>query len=241
MQNYLNPDKISFTLFSAENIPQISKHMLSIKPAFLKKRYAALDFFRQEIEESKAGLHHQPYTAAKKRTSFYKTVFLGLAALFFLLNITVMAIPTALGCGFLFSSCTVVKGIAITICSFLSIWSLTIGIRLKPEKEAISYYVQRTKAHLATIYKRKKINGRIQGPFALFGSRKQKAKALKQAHADACDKINDKKEETLHLAHRIRTAETLDPSEKEDLLNQAIEEFSEKLQKQIQTFRHSVV
>lgn len=236
-----NFKKSPLSLLPAGNMPQISKQLLAIKPAFVQERYADLDFFRQQVKESKAGLHHQPYTSAKKSTSFYKTIFLGFAALFFLFNITVMSIPTALGCGFLFSSCNVVKGIAVSFCTFLSIASFTIGIRLKAEKEAIAYQVKKTKIQLKTVNERKKLLLGVDGLFAFFGPERQKAKALQQAYDEACDKINDKKDEALHLAYRIATAETLEKHEKEDLLNQAIEEFNEKLQKQIQTFRHTLV
>jgi hypothetical protein len=57
---------------------------------------------------------------------------------------------------------------------------------------------------------------------------------------EVCDKINDKKDEALHLVHRISTAETLTLEEKEDLLNQAVEEFNDKLRALIETFKHTV-
>jgi hypothetical protein len=222
----------------AGNMSQISKQLLTIKPAFVQQRFADLDFFRQRIEESKAGLHHQPYTYAKKNTSLYKAIFLAIAAIFFLFNITVMSIPTALGCGFVFSSCKIVKGIVVIFCTFLSIAAFTLGIRLKAEKEAIAYQVKKVKIHLKTIYERKKLLLGVNSIFSFLGSKRKKAKALKHAYDEACDNINDKKDEALHLTYRIATAETLEMPEKEALLNQAIEEFSEKLHKQIQIFRH---
>ena len=62
---------------------------------------------------------------------------------------------------------------------------------------------------------------------------------LRQLYHEVIDKINHKKDETLHLVHRIATAETLDNQEKEDLLNQAIEEFNDKLQMLVHNFRHA--
>jgi hypothetical protein len=230
----------ALNLQNSRGMPQISKHFFTAKPSFVQQRYADLDIFRQQIQESKAGLHHQPYTMNRRSTTLYKSIFLGFAVLFFILGVTAMAIPSALGCGFFFSSCTLVKGVIVTFCTFLSLSSLTLGLKLRAEKEAIAYYVRKTKAHVATIYARKQVRMGIKSVFALIGPRRQKAAALKQMYDEACDKMNDKKEETLHLVQRISTAETLDKQEKEALLNQAIEEFSEKLQLLTQTFRHSM-
>jgi len=58
---------------------------------------------------------------------------------------------------------------------------------------------------------------------------------------EGLDKINDKKDEALHLVQRIATAQTLDRVEKETLLNQAIEELHEKLKLLTHTFRHAAL
>lgn len=221
--------------------PQVSKHLFTANPPFAKERYGDLDLFRERMTESKAGFHHQPYTNNKKNTLFYKTIFLGFSALFFILGVTTMATPSALGCGFFFSSCSFLKGMIVTICTSLSLASLTVGLRLKPEKEAIIYCVRKTKAQAAAIYARKQIRMGIKSMFAFIGENRHKAIALKQMYEEVCDKIHDKKEETAHLVHRIATAETLDPQEKEALLNQAIEELNDKLQYLTHTFRHATL
>lgn len=232
---FFNP----LSLKASSEIPQVPKHHFTVKPSYQQQRYADLDFFRQQIVESKAGLHHQPYTMNKKNTSFYKSIFLGLAALFFFLGILAMAIPSALGCGFFFSSCTFLKAMIVTLCTFFSLSSLTIGLKLRAEKEAVAYFVRRTKAHVATIYARKQVRMGIKSLFAFMGPNRKKVVALKHMYHEICDKINDKKEETLHLVYRIATAETLEAIEKEALLNQAIEEFNDKLQLLTHTFRHT--
>ena len=113
------------------------------------------------------------------------------------------------------------------------------GLRLRAEKEAVSLSVRKTKAHAATIYARKKVRLGIKSFFSLFGPERQKSVALKHMYHEVCDKINNKKDETLHLVNRIATAETLDQHEKEDLLNQAIEEFNHKLHVLTNNFRHA--
>lgn len=227
------------SLQTSSGIPQISKHQFVAKPSFTQKRYADLDIFRKQIEQSKAGLHHQPYTNNKKNTSFYKSIFLGFAAFFLCLGLTAMAIPSALGCGFFFSSCTLLKGIIVTICTFFSLSALTLGLRMRADKEAVAHCVRKTKAHLTAVYARKKVRMGIKSIFAFVGPQRQKAVAVSHLYHEALDKVNDKKEEALHLLHRIATAETFSDSEKEDLLNQAIEEFHEQLQMIAQTFRHA--
>lgn len=234
-KNFIN----SLSIQVSDGIPQISMRRLIVKPFFIQQRYADLDLFREQIEQSKAGLHHQPFTTNKRSTTFYRAIFFGFFAVFSALGITTMTIPLALNCGF-FGSCVFLKGIAVIICSFLSILALTLGLRIKPEKEAIAFYVRKTKARISAIYASKKINMGIKNIFVFIGQNKHKASALKQMYHEMIEKINDKHEEALHLAHRIITAETVNDQEKEDLLNQAIEEFNEKLRLLVQSFKHAV-
>ena len=236
-KNCFNPLSLQASRFS--DLPKVSKHLFTVKPTLIQKRYADLDDFRQQIIESKAGLHHQPFTSNKKNAAVYKAFFLGFSALFFILGVTAMAIPSALGCGMFFSSCTLLKGIIVSICTFFSLTALTVGLRIKPEKEAVAQSMRRTMAHMATIYARKKIRIGATGFSILFGPEKQKMLALRQMYHEMSDKINDKKDETLHMVQRIATAETLDAQEKEDLLNQALEEFNDKLHTLTNNFRHA--
>lgn len=234
-KNFINP----LSLQPSDGIPQISAKRLVVKPFFIQQRFADLNSFRQEIEQSKAGLHHQPFTSNKRNTKFYKTVFFGFAAIFFVLGMTTATIPLAFSYYF-FGAHVFLKGIIVSICSILSLTALTMGLRLKPEKEAISHCVRRTKNRITAIYARKKIQAGIKSIFAFIGPNRLKAAALRQMYQETLDRINDKSEETLHLAHRIGTAETLNLLEKEDLLNQAIEEFNEKLHGLVQSFKHAM-
>lgn len=233
-KNFLH--SLSFHISS--EIPQASIQRLIIKNFFPNQRYADLDLFRKQIEQGRAGLHHQPFTLNKRNTAFYKGVFLGFSAFFFSLDIVVMTAPLALNCGF-FGACTMLKGALISLCTILSLSALTLGLRLKPEKEAIAFYIRKTKARIAAIYERKKIHAGIKSIFAFIGPNKHKAAVLKQMYDETIDKIHDINEEALHLSQRIVTAKTLNELEKEDLLNQALEELQEKLQYCIHTFTQS--
>lgn len=224
---------------STEGVVQVARQKFVVYPAFQQQRYADLDLFRQQVEESKAGLHHQPYTSKKKDTTRYKGIFFGFALMFFFFTVITIAIPSAVGCGFLFSSCTFLKGIIVTISTALSLSALLLALSLKAEKEAIVSLARKAKAHLAAIYARKQTRMGIKGLFPLFGKHRHAALGLRQTYQEMSDSINDRKEETLHLVHRIATAETLPAQEKEDLLNQAIEELQEKLQHLVHSFRHA--
>lgn len=230
---------IPFT--ATEGVAQVSRQRFVVHPTLRQQRYADLDLFRQQVEESKAGLHHQPYTNRKKQTGRYKWVFLGFSLLFFVFALVTIGIPSAIGCGFFFSSCTLLKGIIVTISTTLSLSALLMGLSLRAEKEAIASLVGKAKAHLTAIYARKQTRMGIRGFFSLIGAHRHAAIALRQMYREIHDLINDKKEETLHLVSRIATAETLHDQEKEDLLNQAIEELHDKLQHILHGFRHANV
>ena len=235
--SYHHSNSLPFSI--SDRIPQAAQHVFTAKPFFTKQRYADLEIFRQVIEESKAGLHHQPYTNYKKKTLFYQCIFFGFALLFFVLGVIALAIPSALGCGFLFSSCSFLKGILVSVCTIFSLASSTLALRLKTEKEAVIRCVRKARGQLKISYARKKLRLGVKSFFSLFGPGKQKATALRQLYHETCDKMNDKKDESLHLVHRIATAETLCAKEKEDLLNQAIEELDDQLQQLAYAFRHA--
>lgn len=235
MQEFVNIIPIS----AAEGVTQVSKQRFVIYPALKQQRYVDLDLFRQQIEESKAGLHHQPYTAKKKVTRRYQVIFFSIAILFFILTVTTITIPSALGCGFLFSSCSLLKGILASIAACFSLSAMLLALTIKTEKEAITALVRKAKTHLAAIYARKQTRLGVKRFFFFFAMNKT-AVALKQMYQETYDLMNDKREEALHLAHRIATAETLEAQEKEDLLNQSIEELHDKLQYLLHSFRHAM-
>ena len=223
---------------TCHDIPRVDKKYLAAKFVISDQRYSELDEFRQEIEESKAGLHHQPYSNNKRNVMLYKSVFFGFALFFAFLSLGVLVVPSAISCGF-FSFCTAIKSTLATASSFFSLCSFSIGFMMKPEREAIYHYVRKARKTVATIYARKKIRMGIKRFFVLFTSHRHQAATLRQMFHETCDKINEKKEHALHLAHRISTAKTLTWEQKESLLNQAIEELNESLMKNAHNFRHT--
>jgi hypothetical protein len=231
---------ISKSLLSECEIPQIPKHMFKVQLPQTRQRYHELDIFKHQIEQSKAGLHHQPYTLNKRSVLVYKCIFFGLAVLFATLCLITMSMPILKSWGFFsFSSVTLVRSVLISLCSLLSISSFAMGFTLRSEREAVLRCVQKAKATVSRIYARKRVRMGVKRFVAFFGPYRRLALSMRQSYHEVVDKINDKKEESLHLVHRIATAETLSPAQKEELLNQAIEELQDKLLFATHTFRHS--
>lgn len=229
---------VTFIPSSRSKITRVPKEYFTFKPSLGQQRYTELDIFRQQIEQSRAGLHHKPYTSNKRNVFLYKTIFFAFALIFAILGVAVLAVPSALGCGF-FSSCTAIKSVLASLCTIFSLSAFTIAFSMSHEREVIQEYVRKARARLATIYARKCRRMGIKSIFAFFTHHRRQALLLRQTYHEACDKINDEKESALHLAHRIATAQTLDAEEKESLLNQAIEELNEKLMTLCHTFRHA--
>jgi len=237
MQDIYNPSQLQ----KAMDIPQVGKHMFTAKINFKHQRFDDLDIFRQQIEQSKAGLHHQPYTNNKRNVVIYKTIFFAFSFVFFALSLISLGLPAVISFGLFLPGITFMKGLVIGICTILSLSALAIGLTIQAEREAVLKCVRKAKDQLATIYGRKRHRFGLISMGALFGKQRQQSAALKQMYQEGLDKINDKKDEALHLVHRISTAETLDPVEKQALLNQAIEELSEKLQLLTHSFRHAAL
>lgn len=220
-------------------VAQVPKHLFVAKPAYLQAKYEDLESFRQEIEESKAGLHHQPYTANRRTVTYYKFIFFGIAILFLGLGVTAMSMPTYPGSHLILNTYTLLKGIAVTVSAFLSISSLAIALTLRAEREAVLQYVRKTRAQLATVFARKHVKLGIKRFFAIFGNDRRQSDALKNMYHEALEKVADIKDESMHLVNRISTANTLDKAQKETLLNQAIEELNDKLRQLVRSFKHA--
>lgn len=238
--NSLNQKKLTFNHSDSNchDIPRVDRKYFAAKFVASSKRYLELDDFRKEIEESRAGVHHQPYTTNKKTVLLYQSIFFGFTIFFAILTIGIPFIPSALGCGF-FSFCTAVKSTLAIISAFFALTSFSIAFKMSTEREAILQGVRKAKTILATIYARKKIKMGIKRFFVIFTNHKDQAAALKHMYDEAYDKINEKKEHAFHLANRIKTAETLSWEEKEFLLNQCIEEMNEALIVNSHHFRHA--
>jgi hypothetical protein len=230
-------DPLQFQVAPEVKVP---KHVKTVKLPESRQRYHELDVFRYQIEQSKAGIYHQPYTMNKKTVFVYKLIFFGLAGLFAALSFIAMSIPMVHAWAFFsISSTTFFKCIVVSICSLLAVVSFLMGFTLRTEREAVQRCIRKAYVSISRIYTRKRLRMGIKRFVAFFGPHRRLAADMRHTYHEICDKINDKKDETMHLVHRIATAETLTPPQKEVLLNQAIEELHDKLMFVIHSFRHS--
>lgn len=133
----------------------------------------------------------------------------------------------------------IAKGVVVSFCLLLALSAIAMALNIRTEREAILHCVRRARLQLSRYYARKRMQCRVNSSFFFTNPKRQLNASLKQAYREAWDKINDKKEEALHLTQRIISAKTLHWSEKEILLNQAIEELHEKLFLLVHTFKSS--
>jgi len=224
---------------SLADLPKIPKHLINAQLSWTRPRFSDLDSFRQEIEQSKAGLHHQPYTNNKKSVFHYRLTFFFLALLFAFLGFLAMKLSSIAGNALFIPTTSFVKGGICTICFLLSTCSFAIALAIRAERETILQCIRKAKAMLSAIYARKRLRIGMKRFFAFYGQHGKIAVALKHAYDEALDRINNKKDEALHLIHRIATATTLNMDEKEALFNQAAEELNEKLMTLTHTFRQA--
>lgn len=227
-QNLYKPKQhISFSPYNTKPSFTISKHTFAKSPRH-RRDYTELELFRQQIEINQLGLHHQPYTDNKFRVQIYKSIFYGFACVFVLLDLSVSATSSNFTYAF-FNFSIVVKTFITLICSLLALASLIMAMTMRTEREAVMQYTRMAKANLAKHYARKKVKLGIKRFLAIFGHAPSEVCALRQIYHEIGDKINDRKEETLHLVDRINANTSMDIQTKELLYNQAIAEFNDRV------------
>lgn len=213
---------------------KIPKVAIAARP--IEKHYPELALFKHHIEQ-KGGGQARLYTRRKTQVFVYRSIFLGFAAVFAFLGILSATIPSALGCGWI-GSCFLLKSILMTFCFSLSAMAFTMGYKLRTGKEAISHQVKKSLAYAAKIYAHKKARMGVQRFFFFLGADQRQVLALKQMYQEVCEKIHDKKDETMHLISRI-SGSPIDANKQEHLYNQAIEELRDKLNQLNQAFRNA--
>ncbi len=228
---------MTFSPMQGQNTAQISKYLFTKTP-YSRRDYTELEIFRQQIELDQQGLHHQPYTLNKSGVKVYKTIFYGFAFVFVLLGLFVSATSSTFTYAF-FNFSIVLKTFITLICFLLALASLIMGMTIRTEREAVMHYTRIAKTNLSKLYARKKLKLGLKRFLAFFGHPEQETIVLKQMYHDASDKINERKEEVLHLVDRINSTSTMDIQKKETLYNQAIAEFNDKLTLLVHTFKHS--
>jgi hypothetical protein len=237
---FAKPQASLLTFQVGVQAPQISKHLFTARLPFTQRDYAELQFFRQQIEQTREGLHPQPYTENKSSAMFYRLIFFGFALLFTLLGTCVVLATASMNFALLDFS-IVIKGFLTLVCGILAASSLVLAIRMSAEREAIMNYYHKARSHASKIYVRKKMKLGIKNFLPFFGKNQRQAAALAHIYHDAWDKIHDCKEEALRLVNRISRSRELAAEAKERLYNQAIAEFNDKLMLIAHTFKASTL
>lgn len=237
-QSPYNARRVTFSLIQSQDAPRISKHLFS-KPPSSRRDYTELEIFRQQIELNQQGLHHQPYTANKSGVTVYKSIFYGFACVFVFLGLFVTATSSTFTYAF-FNFSIVLKTFITLVCALLALASLIMAMTMRTDREAVMHYTRMSQANLTKLYARKKMKLGIKRFLAFFGHPQPEMIALKQMHHEIGDKINERKEETLHLVDRINSTSSMDMETKEMLYNQAIAEFNDKLTLLVHNFKHSI-
>lgn len=207
-------------------------------PIYSSKRnsYPELHLFKNQIEVDGNGPLHKPYSKEKSNVMLYRTVFLSIGVLYFLLALVLFTKSLTWTCSVLFGSCFLIKTVLCSLCSISSIYCIALGFLIKSEKEAVKKVFAQSKARLGKAYERKAVKYGIKTFFA-FGDEQRKSLALKQIYFEALEKLQEYKEETMHILSRITNTDTLDGNKKEELYNQAILEFKDKMELVVNSFK----
>jgi hypothetical protein len=218
-------------------LPQVARRFFAAPSS---PRFPELELFRQQIELNRAGLYHQPYSNNKFYTRIYKAVFFGFSLLFVLLSVITFKVSFAFSWGiFNFQAIGLAKTAIVSLCMLFAFSALTIAFSIRTEREAIYHCVRRARMQLSRSFAQKRIqcrSGRLLG----FTQPKREINAsIRQTYRESWHRINDRKEEALHLVQRIASAKTIHWNEKEMLMNQAIEELHEKLFLLVHSFKIS--
>src|SRR4029078_7083259 len=115
---------------------------------------------------------------------------------------------------------------------FIASW---IGYSLCIAHEASGHLTAMAKRKLLQLYSCKRIEQGLQN-LLFFLKDYNKHNALKQKYQEAPHKIEDQREETIHLLYKIQKFGTVEASYRELLFNQALAEMNDKLQYTLQSF-----
>lgn len=214
-------------------------HPSPISPSEPHIHYIELNKFRQKIEEEKAGPHHQPYRAGRKKALFYQSIFFTLGFLFLFLCLFMYTQSMNWSGSLFFVNYTATK---ITLCSFTLVLAFTafvLGYSIKTEKEAANQIIHRAQNKLIRIFAYKRAEFGMNRFFS-FAHHFKKHLVAKQAFHDSWEKIRESKKVTYALLEQISRTKGLDSTMMETLFNEAILELNDKLHIVIQEFKKTL-
>lgn len=220
------------------NLVQCSLQTKPIQAVKIKEDlYKELDIFRQHIEIKKAGSGKRPYTTTKNKVFVYRSIFFGLGAIFCILAGMILFSMPSYPFFFQFGYYFTARNFMAAFSFLLACGSFSIGAFLRAETEASKQFLRSAIYNLSKAYERKRVQHGVEGLFH-FGHKYTKVLTLKQSYQDAKDKIHEHYEDLFHLFERIAQSTILNAQARENLLNQALLEFHEKLHQVVHVFKN---
>lgn len=190
--------------------------------------YPELYLFRNQIEIQQDNPQFKPYTITKSRVMLYRWIFLSIGFIYFILGSILYNKTLTWPCTFLFGSSFPIKTFLLSFCSISAASSLVVGFSIKSEREAVKRLCRQFRQRVQKIYERKLVKFEVKR-FLSFGREYRKSTAFKQLYQDALEKIEEYKEDAMHLLDGIAKSPSLDDRMKEELFNQAILELKDKM------------
>lgn len=206
----------------------------TLRDASRRPSFSELEHFRNIIV-SEPDKHLQPYTVAKSKVTFYRVLFGSIATVFcFLGAFLAWRIPSPFS-HLLFTNTYWMQGTITCFTLLVALFSGTISIILRTEREAMQEIAGRAKVRLKRLYQWQmaKIGWKSFWPFApeFF-----QASDIKKKYFHSLNAIEKRKEELIHLFHKIGKSTPLQSEIKETLYNQALLEFSHSVDQNVDQF-----
>lgn len=193
-------------------------------------RYAELHQFRQQVD----GLA-QPYHVHKRNAFAYRSVFILISLLFLVLTFLTYFQNTNWFCGLFFSNCFIAKLSLSGFCGLLSVSAFSLGVYISAEREAMAHLLKIVKRKIQAIYSHQCASLGWKR-FLMFFKGCAETAGARRAYHDTIEKVHEIQEATRHLLRHISSSREIDRPARERLLNQALLEMRDKLEKVIHMF-----
>lgn len=201
------------------------------------QQYPELQLFKNQIEGEKKNFQNQCYALHQTKVRRYRVIFFLLGVTFLVLSACAFNLTMQWNHLFMAGPVQLVKNVICTTSVLLSLIALAITYSLCVAKESTNTLVMKAKKRLAQIYARKRLEHGVTGSW-FFGHKYRKCAALKEAYNEMWDRINERRDETLHLLYKINKTKSIDFKTKEKLFNQALSEMNDQLSMIVHTFKN---
>lgn len=182
------------------------------------------------------GQHRQPYSARKKKVFFYRLTFYHLGGILLLLSMLIfLRHPNWVLCDLYLGYCWLLKGIVGSFAGFLGVTAVTIAAHLKAESEVAFQVWHAGKQRLHRLYLAKLAAAGGSRLSSLVDSDPE-IRRIRGFYLRTKDSLLEQKHLVLALTRQISKSSSLAPTQKEQLLNDALLEFERKIAHILVTF-----